>query len=408
MPDTVAKSVKRWVLLSLIAAAPSFAQFTVEGRPVQVHGFVSQGFAYSDANNYLTMDTSKGSLALTDAGVNVASQISDKFHVGAQLYVRNVGELGEGHVTLDWASGDYRFNNWLGIRAGKIKTVLGLYNDTQDAEFLHTWALLPQSVYPLDLRDSSIAHVGADLYGNVTIGKLGELHYTAYAGMLPFDKAGGYVYGLQAQNLTVRDSPGSAVGFDVRWFTPLSGLLVGTSYLDSPRDFRGVFRLTGAASEVNEAKEKRSNFYAQYTRGNLRVDAEYSREISKLEIYGLAGPYGPPHLEDNLDRRAWYAAVAYRISKRLELGTYNSRFFPDADHKMNFVGAAIPPPGRHIFDQTVSARIDLNTHLDLKLEGHFIDGYGDATSLRGFYPQENPGRLSPKTNLLIIRLGFNF
>ena len=35
------------------------------GRPVQVHSFASQGFTYSDQNNYLTMPTSDGSFAFT-------------------------------------------------------------------------------------------------------------------------------------------------------------------------------------------------------------------------------------------------------------------------------------------------------------------------------------------------------
>jgi hypothetical protein len=33
-------------------------QFNVGGHPVQYHAFASQGFAYSDVNNYLTMPTS--------------------------------------------------------------------------------------------------------------------------------------------------------------------------------------------------------------------------------------------------------------------------------------------------------------------------------------------------------------
>ena len=57
---------------------------------------------------------------------------------------------------------------------GIVKTVLGLYNDTQDMEFLHTWAILPQSMYPLDLRSSTIAHVGADFYGDISLRRLGS------------------------------------------------------------------------------------------------------------------------------------------------------------------------------------------------------------------------------------------
>ncbi len=63
------KSVERWLILLSVAVASASAQFTVEGRPVQVHGFASQGLVYSDANNYLTMDTGKGALLSVTPGL---------------------------------------------------------------------------------------------------------------------------------------------------------------------------------------------------------------------------------------------------------------------------------------------------------------------------------------------------
>ncbi|HET8546454.1 MAG TPA: hypothetical protein VFL57_00545, partial [Bryobacteraceae bacterium] len=84
-----------------------YAQFRVGGRNVQVHGFVSQGFAWSDNNNYLTMNTSKGDFVFTDGGANVSTQLTDQFRVGAQVYVRHIGELGEFRPMLDWAMADY-------------------------------------------------------------------------------------------------------------------------------------------------------------------------------------------------------------------------------------------------------------------------------------------------------------
>ena len=143
---------------------------------MQVHGFFSQGFVYTNQNNWLTMNTSDGSGAMTDMGLNVSSRVTEKFRVGAQVYDRNLGELGQWHPELDWAVADYRFTNWLGIRAGKVKTTLGLYNDSQDLDFVRVFALLPQSMYPTDLRDTSIAHTGGDLYGTVALPhRLGDL-----------------------------------------------------------------------------------------------------------------------------------------------------------------------------------------------------------------------------------------
>src|SRR5215472_4847702 len=90
----------------VLCAAPSLEaqlSFRIDGHPVQVHGFASQGFAYSGQNNYLTMKSSHGSFALTDVGVNASFQLTDRFHVGAQVYTRNIGHLGDWHPQLDWA-----------------------------------------------------------------------------------------------------------------------------------------------------------------------------------------------------------------------------------------------------------------------------------------------------------------
>ncbi|MBV9085065.1 MAG: hypothetical protein JOZ62_20495, partial [Acidobacteriaceae bacterium] len=201
--------IQRIVLLAGIGAAATGAlraqstEFNLEGQPVQVHGFLSQGFAYSRGNNYLTMNSNSGSLAFTDFGANVSTQVTDKLRVGAQIYDRNIGQLTQWRPELDWANIDYRFRDWLGIRAGKIKTVMGLHNDTQDMEFLHPWAILPQSIYPLDLRVSTIAHTGADIYGDIGLKRFGGVSYTVYAGKAPFDRYGGYVYGQECNGINV-------------------------------------------------------------------------------------------------------------------------------------------------------------------------------------------------------------
>src|SRR5947208_10328609 len=93
-------------LCAVSAEAPAkdlskLTSLTIDRRTVQMHGFLSEGFAYSNGNNYLTMNTSAGSFAMTDGGFNVSSPITDRFRVGAQMYIRNVGHLGNWHPTLD-------------------------------------------------------------------------------------------------------------------------------------------------------------------------------------------------------------------------------------------------------------------------------------------------------------------
>jgi hypothetical protein len=361
-------------------------EFKVEGRPVQIHGFASQGFALSDGNNYLTMKTSEGSFLFTDFGVNVSAQLTGKFRIGAQLYDRNIGNLGKWHPELDWASGDYKFNDWLGLRAGKVKTVLGLYNDTQDMEFLHTWAILPQSMYPLDLRSATIAHVGADFYGDISLRRLGSLSYTAYVGFQPTDRYGGWFYGFKEYGINLTKWSGRLEGGDLRWKTPLQGLLAGASYLN--RDLHAQATVRSQSYSLNARHDETSQFYVQYVHDRLRLDSEYRRNLLDLAIFLL-------------DSRSFYGSASYRISKRLELGTYYSRFYLDL--RANSSG-----PSSHIFEKVASARLDLTSHWDLKIEGHFMNGYAASNAFRGFYPQDNPQGLKPVTNLLVIRTGVQF
>jgi len=94
-------------------------EFKLFERTVQVHGFASQGFIYTNDNNWLTMNTSQGSAAFTDFGLNMSTQITDKFRIGAQGYDRDLGQLGQYHPSLDWAVADYRFKSWFGSGAAK-------------------------------------------------------------------------------------------------------------------------------------------------------------------------------------------------------------------------------------------------------------------------------------------------
>jgi hypothetical protein len=41
-------------------------------------------------------------------------------------------------------------------------------------------------------------------------------------------------------------------------------------------------------------------------------------------------------------------------------------------------------PGNHVFDKVVTARVDLTNFWSVKVEAHFMDGYGGNRSPNGF------------------------
>jgi hypothetical protein len=388
--------------------------FKLFDRDVQIHGFASQGFIYTNDNNWLTMNTSQGSGAFTEFGVNVSSSVTDKLRVGAQLYDRNLGRLGQYHPSLDWAVADYRFKSWFGVRGGKVKTTLGLYNDTQDLDFLRPFALLPQSVYPTDLRDATIAHLGGDVYGSIFLKhRLGDLSYTVYAGHRSDSIYSGYPYLLSQFGTLFKSFGGLHYGADIRWNTPVKGLLIGASRMDQDTTGKGssVNQVDPASGRIPYSEHSKADwtnqFYGEYTHGKLRIDSEYRRYVRDQMIFGGTS-------ENPDDVRGWYVSGAYRIAKRFELGSYYSRYTITSIIEGVLASEGFPSqtdtslPANHIYDKVITGRVDLKTFWNVKVEGHFMNGYGSSTYPDGFYPQVNPQGFAPNTNALVIKTSFNF
>ena len=106
-------------------------------------------------------------------------------------------------------------------------------------------------------------------------------------------------------------------------------------------------------------------------------------------------------MPNSKDSRFGYLSAAYRLTKHLEVGTYHSRFY--------YTWAAPRGlPRNHLFDQVVTARVDVSHNVDLKVEGHFLDGAVSSNiTNRGFYAADHPNGIAPTTRLLVVRLGFH-
>jgi len=371
------------------------AQFSFDSGAVQIHSFFSEGYAKSDDNNFLTMDTSAGSAIMAQGAVNVSWNARDNLRFSAQAYDHYVGDLGKGQLMLDFALVDYKVKDWLGFRGGKVKTPLGLYNDTQDMTFLYTWALLPQSVYPMDLRSMSIAHVGGDIYGNIAFHK-NSISYQVYAGTIPDDPRGGYTYGIEDLGVRMNGGiNGRTEGVDVRWNLPVKGLLLGTSYANNERDFKGFLKSVIPVS-YQTAEDHVHAYYAEYQVGKFRFDTEYRNTIRDGVIAGLSVP-----VVNNTNETGWFAGGSYRLTKRIDVGSYYSDYSITPYQKPQITAPRTGPGANFIHDPVVSARVKLTRWWDGKIEGHFMDGIG-GTSAHGFYLRSNPQGLQPETKMLVL------
>lgn len=366
---------------------------------IQIHGFATQGFMYSSTNNFLGANTSAGSFQWTDGAVSVSDSLTDKLRVGIQLHMYQLGEFGGPNIQVDWASGDYKINDYAGIRAGKIKTPLGLFTDSQDVDAVHLWALLPQSIYPIDNRSFYLSIIGGEYYGSMNLGKkAGTVMYRGYAGYRSLDMSGGYeneINGIVAELDGALGQPyspiatapgGNAFGGDVRWLTPVRGLLVGSSVM--------IADLHGSAPGVNVGQPMNgiTQEYAQFEKGKFMAAGEWRRQPIAFHVAA-----GPIYDAIPLDWRSWYGMFGYHVSEKFQVGTYYSHFV-DAGGGNNTSLAA-----NYSKDWTVSARYDFNSYFYGKLEEHFVHGTD-----WGYYADDNPNGLKPRSNLLAARIGFSF
>src|SRR5712692_7441501 len=112
-----------WILLILFCGAHAPAAqlgSSDELLSIEVHGFASQGFIKTTDNNYLA-HSKDGSFEFTEAGINFTKELTDKLRFGLQLFGRKLGPTGDYNAKLDWFYVDYRWADWLGLRAGRVK-----------------------------------------------------------------------------------------------------------------------------------------------------------------------------------------------------------------------------------------------------------------------------------------------
>jgi hypothetical protein len=368
-----------WFSLLLLAAARVSAQSDADvsdPMDLQVHGFVSQGFLVTTDNNYLG-DSTTGSFEFTEVGINFTKPIGDDFRIGLQLFSHDLGPTGNYRVTPDWFYLDYRYRDWLGFRAGRVKLPFGLYNEINDIDSARVPVLLPQSTYPILNRDYLLAQTGGELYGYLRLGRAGALDYRLYGGtiFLEADPT------AEAAMLITRMSIPYVVGGRLMYETPLEGLRAGISLQKISMDLdlafeREVWLPLQMAGMLPDDFTGRVDIELpvllwmasiEYAAHNLQVAAEYSRWYARSES---SAPLLFPEAE-KLDERL-YVLVAYRFNEWFVPSLYYSLYFPDTSDRTG--------RNKRQQDFALTTRFDLTQNWLLKLELHYLNGTAALSS----------------------------
>jgi hypothetical protein len=325
---------------------------------VDVHAFVSQGFIYSIHNDYIDNNTTHGSPQFTEMGVNVTKAFfKDKLRIGLQLFAQDLGPAGNFGVKADWFYVDYRWQDWLGIRVGRLKIPYGIYNEVNDVDSARVPILLPQSVYPLQERDFLFAQNGAEIYGFARARRLGGLDYRVYGGTIFIDPAVAVPVGDPVQlQLTVP----YVVGGRMFWETPLDGLRFGGTFEALHIDATAF--ITGTTTRISLPNDTMAWLAsAEYTAGNFDLTAEYGRGHSNQ---GTSNAMIQPPVV--ITSEAGYLMATYRVCPWYQLGAYYSVGFPDVHNRHG--------KANRQEDLALTLRFDILDNWLVKLEGHYMDG----------------------------------
>lgn len=349
--------VHRVGLIALIAGAPPALAAQVGSGDllsVEIHGFASLGFLLTTGNDYLTSSTKNGSFELSEIGINLTKVLTDELRFGVQIFAQDLGPRGDWTPRVDWFYLDYRWTDWLGFRAGRLKIPYGLHNEISDVDAARVPVLLPQSVYPLQTREFLFAQTGVELYGFARSDVLGAIDYRLFGGTIFIDPLTITPVGSPVE-LDI-DVP-YVVGGRLTWETPLEGLRIAGSFQALGLDV--LAHVPGLMMPV--VVENRSYLTAgsiEYTLADLVLTAEYAR----WHTFQETTPGGV--LESDSDRA--YGMAHYRFAPWIQAGAYYSIFLPQDEERMG--------PARYQHDVAATLRFDVSPFWLIKLEGHFMSG----------------------------------
>lgn len=408
------KQNMKWIgaicCLLMVNLGTAFA-FEIQG--VDIHGYVSQGYMKTDDNNYLA-NTEDGTFEFTEVGINFSKEF-DKLRIGLQLVSRDLGDVGNNEIELDWAMGDYRFNDYFGLRGGKIKMAVGLYNQERDLDMLRTSIFLPSSVYDEGSRDLNNTIQGANAYGTIDARSAGEVEYEFFCGGINVDEDSTYIKGVTSRNedemrTLFGNNDISVSNFDVsvdyvyggalRWNTPIDGLRLGGSYRNGVGDvgleYTGM--LPGYPDSIELEMDENSFWVlsAEYTWRELILSAEYSQNKLTTQAAGAS--------EESTTAMGWYIQASYRINDWLTAGVYYSEYYPDKDDKDGDTKVAIGYPDYCGWQKEIvpSLRFDITQNFILKAEAHFVKGAAQV------YTYNNPDGREKDWNMYVLKATYSF
>lgn len=298
----------------------------LDGR-LQIHGFASQAAIHTSANRYYG-DSPDTSFDLTEIGLNASFRFNPRLMLAMQVLSRRAGDMSDGSPKIDFALADINLvaNNRYraGIRLGRIKNRLGLYNETRDVPFTHPGIFLPQVVYFDKVRNLVLASDGILLYADL-YQPFGTFSTTLATGLPVIDE------NVEAAYMT-GDFDGTLESDSHSWLASLwyasptealklglSGALVSLKY---DPDTANPFTLGPGTLDVAYWIAS-----AQYNAERWSLTAEYMGEPMQWRDFGPLRP------DRDATAEGYYAQATYNILPKWQLMARYEEGFANRDDR---------------------------------------------------------------------------
>lgn len=358
----------------------------------QYQGFLGQGLVASDDNNFYG-NSSDVSLQFTEIGLNASVRPMPRLQLSGQLLSRRAGETDDGEIRIDYALADInlltRSASQAGLRLGKIKNPLGLYNETRDVPFTRPSIFLPQSIYFDRTRELALSSTGAQLYADHNIGEH-LLSFQLSAGMLQDEDLDYAILGM--------GTPGrfdSKTSYAARLlFDSQRGLLIGLTYALVRLDY-----VPGSADPLTAGRLdfKPLILSLQYDAGQWELTSEIASRPVKLQGTGVADSQatGQSGYLQGIYRfnAGWQALLRYDL-------TYLDKDDRDGTHYA--VTHGDPAHSRYAKDLTLGLRWHPDKNWMLSTEVHHVDGTAWLAV------QDNPQATRRRWNMFSAELSYRF
>ena len=360
----------------------------VELDEINWKGFISQGYMWSNEYNFLA-DTKGGTFQFNEVGLTMNVNLSPSFYIGMQTLARNLGDIGDAELRVDWAQADYRWKDWLGIRVGIVKIPYGLYNEIRNIDALYTGVWLPTGVYNESFRDAYDNIYGGNIYGYIFVGNLGILNYQLGYGTKDFNKNGG---AWKMMEVGARYNDINKVMLNeiftssLIWSTPLEGLRIGGTFLSTNWTAEGeALQYISMTSHLHldlDMKFKDTLVMTgsvEYTWGDLVIAAEYMRLKTNIVVNALFQNFVIPQIDYERILEGFYVSAAYSLTDSFE---FVMSYAWSTSDLADYYRVNDRPIGYNyrMSDYCIGGRFDINENWLLKAEIHAMDGTDAATA----------------------------